>query len=633
MGPLQAAAEVMILRAAMSGSSEDYPQAPVEAPYDDGLDDTHGGAESDGLGRTGEAAVDAQLDGFHQPTAMFDKGQFLGELADLVDGSPDTKAQVEAEVAPPKGFRLIVVAGPDIGAQYAFKARTIEIGRDEDCELPLADIAVSRRHARLKFEDARFLLEDLGSNNGTYLNGERLKGASDLVPGDEIVLGERTLRFVELNEAPATHVALPVAPDLEPDPAEGAGISQIRPIVDPSEVEPEPRVEVEPPPERGRALARVLRWGAVVALLLATVVGGLLAYRQHLADEAEALRQAAIARRFLEAVALVRMERFGDADRVLARLATLDPEHPRLEAYRRHVASELGEWSKLEEARGLAGQRRFAEAIEVLESVKSDSAYADDAARLSESYARSIAEALLADARRALEDGDLDEATRLVARVLERWPGNEEARILADAIAAARRGRRPPPKPETFSIPPILARAVALYREGRIPAAVDAARAAGSPEADAVAADMEATARLLESATAAHVAKRADAILDLVPRALELDRRIGGGIGKVNARLERYFADGLYLRGIVALNGGDLAKARRLFDEALRKAPGHVQAKARLSEIDAKGQALYYQAKVLEGSDEAEAKRVYEKVLEVTEPSNRYHQLAKARLR
>jgi DNA-binding winged helix-turn-helix (wHTH) protein len=68
------------------------------------------------------------------------------------------------------------------------------IGRDPDAAVWIDSAVVSRRHARLVVHDGRVTVEDLGSRNGTFVNGARLTDASPLVHGDEIRLG--ALRLV-----------------------------------------------------------------------------------------------------------------------------------------------------------------------------------------------------------------------------------------------------------------------------------------------------------------------------------------------------------------------------------------------------------------------------------------------------
>ena len=67
------------------------------------------------------------------------------------------------------------------------------IGRADGCNLVLSSLAVSRLHAELRLEDGRWLLADLGSTNGTRLNGWRIDGPVEVRPGDQVTFGD--LRF------------------------------------------------------------------------------------------------------------------------------------------------------------------------------------------------------------------------------------------------------------------------------------------------------------------------------------------------------------------------------------------------------------------------------------------------------
>jgi hypothetical protein len=78
-------------------------------------------------------------------------------------------------------------------AQELEQARLV-IGRSSGCQLVLADDTVSRRHAELFLEEGRWLLRDLGSSNGTWLNGRRVVEA-EVRPGDVLHLGGCRLRL------------------------------------------------------------------------------------------------------------------------------------------------------------------------------------------------------------------------------------------------------------------------------------------------------------------------------------------------------------------------------------------------------------------------------------------------------
>jgi len=69
----------------------------------------------------------------------------------------------------------------------------LRIGRSSSCDLILSDPTVSRRHARLVHRGGKWVLQDLGSTNGTALNGRRV-GRCELRPGDELLLGHARLR-------------------------------------------------------------------------------------------------------------------------------------------------------------------------------------------------------------------------------------------------------------------------------------------------------------------------------------------------------------------------------------------------------------------------------------------------------
>jgi hypothetical protein len=74
------------------------------------------------------------------------------------------------------------------------EAATLVLGRSRRCTVVLVDATVSRRHAELVLRDGRWLLHDLGSANGTWVNGRRVVEA-EVRPGDDIVLGDYRFRL------------------------------------------------------------------------------------------------------------------------------------------------------------------------------------------------------------------------------------------------------------------------------------------------------------------------------------------------------------------------------------------------------------------------------------------------------
>ncbi len=592
----------------------------------------------------GAAMVDPGIDGFHQPTAMFDKGEFLGELAEIVDGVPETRARVEAGLQTPKGCRLIIVAGPDLGLEWAFKSREIIIGRDEDCQLVMSDIAVSRRHARIGLDGEHFTLTDLGSGNGTFLNGVRIQ-EEQLSAGDEIIIGERTLRFVELNEAPATSAAQPVQPGLQPPavndvpqpgerprPAGRRSLADV-PVLDDRQAASDPAEKAVPrldaPTAPSGALRKLLVGAGVVAGLTVLALGGWLVYDRYFAGETPAQRALRVKREFLQGIELVKQLRCGDASFLFRRVLLAEPGHQRAPDYLAHCEVQLKHWQHVAAAREMAAARRYIEAIDRLKKVPSESDYAAQVARDRQVYARSIAYALLDEAKDAFEAAEIDKALELVDRGLELAPDLDDAhqlrRRIADASAPPKRRRRKKPG---FAVPTRLKRSVSLYRDARVGSAIDAAEAVGGDRGRSWAAQMKTLQRLLRDIKVAHKKKAAGELIRLCPEALAVDNKLSGGEGKVRSQVSKYYADGLYLKGIEALQSSDDVSAFQLLNRAVKAWPEHKLAQTRLAELSRKAREIYYEGYVLKDQDKVETRRIFQRLTEITNPSNPYHRLA-----
>ncbi|MGI5450030.1 FHA domain-containing protein [Streptomyces sp. CA-243310] len=113
----------------------------------------------------------------------------------------------------PAAPQLHVVAGPDAGGVHLLHPGAVRIGRSADADVPLDDPDVSRLHCAVTvMSDGRVAVADLGSTNGTTLDGAPVGGRTvPLVPGALLRIGESTLRLAARGTAPA----LPVVPDLE----------------------------------------------------------------------------------------------------------------------------------------------------------------------------------------------------------------------------------------------------------------------------------------------------------------------------------------------------------------------------------------------------------------------------------
>lgn len=88
------------------------------------------------------------------------------------------------------GFLLTMKDGPTPGRQVTLDKRNMLLGRDPASDVVVDDGEVSRRHARLIAHSGGYTIEDLGSTNGTFVDGQRIRGVVALQPGSTIRLGE-----------------------------------------------------------------------------------------------------------------------------------------------------------------------------------------------------------------------------------------------------------------------------------------------------------------------------------------------------------------------------------------------------------------------------------------------------------
>src|SRR5437879_1372871 len=103
---------------------------------------------------------------------------------------------------------LLVIGGNDRGKRFDLAGPETRVGRGTDQDVVLSDIAVSRRHFTVVFDGSRYKVKDLGSGNGTLVNGQRVDNYV-LNDGDNIEIGQTVMRFE--HSASRAHAAPPVS--------------------------------------------------------------------------------------------------------------------------------------------------------------------------------------------------------------------------------------------------------------------------------------------------------------------------------------------------------------------------------------------------------------------------------------
>jgi len=177
--------------------------------------------------------------------------------------------------------QLVMHSGPTPGKTFPLEGEVITIGREAGNGIVINDAEVSRKHAQLTFQGGKYVLTDIGSTNGTFVNGQRITGQHVLSPGEVISLGEQiNLLFEALVQVDPNATMLssaaarpavaprPVAP--APQPVQSVGYA--------GQVPASPEPGMAAPPPSGGVNKTLIIVAVVLVVLLCCCVGGIFIY-------------------------------------------------------------------------------------------------------------------------------------------------------------------------------------------------------------------------------------------------------------------------------------------------------------------------------------------------------------------
>jgi hypothetical protein len=197
----------------------------------------------------------------------------------LAEGATEV-LEVHAPATDAGSLALFVQTGPDAGRRLHLARPSITVGRASTNDLVLGDPVLSRQHAVIRRQDEGWIIADLGSTNGTFVNDVRLGGPRRLQPGDRIRLGRTRLLVsaaVDITDTVVPAGATPVSPAM---PSEQA-FSPPGPLPQARRVEPQGQppplpARRTPPPTRPWPTQSRVTWARLLPVLLVIGMIGVL---------------------------------------------------------------------------------------------------------------------------------------------------------------------------------------------------------------------------------------------------------------------------------------------------------------------------------------------------------------------
>jgi tetratricopeptide (TPR) repeat protein len=476
--------------------------------------------------------------------------------------------------------RLVCTAGPIAGRKFELTGDEVEIGRAVKSAIAIPDPTVSRRHLLLRRSASGWTAQDLGSGNGSVLNGKRILEETLLSEGDLLALGDTQFSFHSFDQ--------------------GSLVS--------------------------RSKRPVLLWRAAGLACLGTAV--VLAWtKQNSARlSAERIDEARRSREELEAAfqsakKLVRQGDWAEALAAFERIRAQAPQLPGLREYIERGKTELPNQRLIAGARAALGRNELAIAAEALAKVIADTQLHAQLQAAKELLRERVA-ARIAEGRRAFEERDYPRVLEIVEDVLKAVPDNADAQSLAgDARRSLAIRRKPLPQPAFAALRETSA---SRFRQGDLKGAIEAAE-------DCVAKKMDECRRLLsELREFADLQGRVEQ-LDLkdLERLLALDLRIAGGTssGQVKSGIARAAAM-YYNEASKAKAAAHWARAMELAARTLQLAPDHPGALSVVSEIKLRAKELFVFAYSVKDTAPDEAISRFKEVIALTPADDETHRKA-----
>ncbi|AGC46385.1 FHA domain-containing protein [Myxococcus stipitatus DSM 14675] len=529
--------------------------------------------------------------------------------------------------------RLVCVAGPKSGEEFQLEDGEYVIGRATDNPICIPDTSVSRKHVMVRKSGGGWTVSDLGSGNGTLVNGDAIGDETPLANGDVITLGDTELRFEDV--ANSTNVVSAPArsrPGASAAPAAGRGGAPSRPA---------PRGEggrvrsarstanAPPDPEAQKKKLRLMMLGGGVVLVLLLGLGFLkmravnqeaLALAERGVMEAE---RKSLSKTFQDAKNLVREGKWVEAKALLEEVQSRAPEYPGVKDYLDHAEREIPVQGRLADAREALTKMELGKAAAALAKA-GESQFLYEQVNAAKRELSELADKRTREARTALDGGQLDQAKVITDDVLKAFPEHRDAKLINEEAVRAIAARDAPKPVITGPAPKPWEPAVERFRDGDMSGAVSILNACMSktPQCKKLLAQITEFGGLYK--------RIEDLDAKGLSKLLALDKDITEGRTSKMARNAGTRAATIFYKSASgAKAAGQWARAMEYSRRALQAEPGHAGASNIISELKTKAKDLYLQAYSLKDGSPEDALPKFKDVVAMTPPDDEYHDKAK----
>jgi tetratricopeptide (TPR) repeat protein len=532
---------------------------------------------------------------------------------------------VRSAPLPYNGPKLVVTAGPKEGEEFPLEDEEYVVGRSTDNPICIQDTSVSRKHIALRRVGGGWTVSDLGSGNGTLVNGEQITDETVLANGDVITMGDTEVTYTDVSNATMMVDITAGAARARPSASGGVPVRPGRP----ERVRPgrAAKKELDPAAQKKKKILMIAGGAAAVLLIagLLVIQAGKEKERQRLlVEQAQMAEQRKmLATMFQEAKNHIRNGHYMEAKAKLQELQAQAPDYPSLQDYLQQVEKEIPNQQHLKAAQAALAEKKLALAKSEVDKITTETTMFEQVNQIKRGL-QDAADAQAKEARTLLDNKQLDQAKAITDDVLAIYPESRDAKLINEEAVRLIRVRdtpvAPPPPPPTA---PPWEQASARFVDGDLSGAVALANACVSkPKCKEMLKDMTEFGNLYK--------KMEDLDAKGLARLLTLDKQISGSRGpsKMARNAGTRAANIFYKSASAARAAGQWARAVDYAKKTLQADPGHAGASNILTELRQKAKDLYLQAYALKDANPEDAAPKFREVIAMTPPDDETHQKA-----